>query len=143
MQLCDPALPRSPRGLGLAKLGCWLALSLPASASAAGLSTAALSQMCGKQEPTSQLACQFYVLGAAEGAEISWMSGQRRALFCIPDGSSTGTMATAFLRHAQATMADRPEAGGVSAVATVLAALEKSFPCSEVSQSVSAVSGGH
>jgi hypothetical protein len=71
------------------------------------------------------------------------MAGQRRALFCIPDGSSTGAMATAFFRHAEAEMADQPDAAGVSAVATVLAALEKAFPCSDASQSVSAVSSHH
>jgi hypothetical protein len=99
------------------------------SAFAVTVTTADLYSMCGKSDDNSQVACKFYILGAAEGAEISWMSGQRRALFCIPNGVTSVSLAHAFTQSVAVQSVDRPDVGGVSAVASVLYALEHSYPC--------------
>ncbi len=112
-------------------------------ASAAAITTADLYAICGKSDGASQAACKFYVLGAAEGAEISWMSGQRRPLFCVPSGVTSITLAHAFIQSAALQSVDRPDVGGVSAVATVLYALEHEYPCERAAETSSPTHNSH
>lgn len=101
----------------------------PGRPKAASLTTAELYAMCGKPDDASQAACRFYILGTAEGAEISWLSGQRKPLFCVPDGVTSLAMERAFVTSVAQRALDHPELAGVSAVASVLFAFEHQFDC--------------
>jgi len=109
-------------------LGGWLHTG---TARAHSIMTLDLYRLCSSPEPGSQSACRFYILGAAEGATASWLTGPRMPLFCIPDGASSEDLRLTFLHGADREAAERPTVGGISAVATLLYAFEHAYACKE------------
>jgi hypothetical protein len=99
------------------------------SARAASITTADLYGICGSKDPASAVACRFYILGAAEAAEVTWLGVGAKPLFCIANTVTSAELAAGVENDVNSHIVSHPEIAGVSAIASVVSTLGKLYPC--------------
>jgi hypothetical protein len=110
-------------------LGVLISVLLLKVAIAAPITTADLYGICSASDSASAVACRFYVLGAAEGAEASWQEAGAKPLFCIPNTATSTELSSAFEQALKRDIMSHPEIGSLSAVSTALFSFESAYPC--------------
>ena len=99
------------------------------SALGASISTANLYGICASTDPGSAVACRFYVLGAAESAELTWQEIGAKPLYCISNTVTFIDLATAIRNDIKTDLALHPDVAALSAVSSVITSLQKLYPC--------------
>jgi len=123
-------LQRAALGAGalVAALAC--AGTHPAGATDFGQMTLAdLYQLCRSTDQGDQVACQFYVLGIAEGGNAEKNVVGDKAHFCIPDKLSGALLAADVTKAAGQELNAFPKDAGLPAVNFVFAVLVHEYPC--------------
>jgi hypothetical protein len=133
MMLCSPFRLMHRRNFScfawllVAVAGAWV--SYGGAAHAASITTADLYGICGAKDPASAVACRFYILGAAEAAEVTWLDEGAKPLFCIANTVTSAELAAGVENNVNTDIVSHPEIAGVSAISSVVSTLGKLYPC--------------
>ena len=85
-----------------------------------------IAEACLSDDPSSQVACSFYVVGVADMlSAISELGATARTPLCAPDGTTPGQLVRVVVKHLKA----HPEETHMAAVVQVADALNEAFSC--------------
>jgi len=98
-------------------------------ARATSITISDLNGICGSKDPASVVACRFFILGAAEAAEVTWQGLGATPLFCISNTVTSADLATNVENNVNANIVSHPEIAGLSATSSVIIALGRMYPC--------------
>ena len=90
-----------------------------------------LHQLCRDTDQGNQIACQFYILGIAEGASAAANVAGDKAHFCIPDKLSGAALVAVVAKAAEKDLSAFPKDAGLPAVNFVSAVLLHEYPCAK------------
>jgi hypothetical protein len=93
------------------------------------LTLADLHQLCSDPDQGNQIACQYYILGVAEGASAAAGVAGDKSHFCIPTGLSSAAMQAAVTKAMDQDLRAFPADGSLSAVTFVSAVMLHAYPC--------------
>ena len=88
-----------------------------------------LRDICGGTDEASKAACNFYILGATEGAGLGAGVARDKGHFCIPEGVAASDMVLIVKKAMAADLAAFPKDKDMPAVSFVSAAMQHNFPC--------------
>jgi len=107
-------------------------------AGAAQMTVSDLLKMCTSSDAGDKVACTFYILGVAQGANLvattaKDASGEFREIknkpFCLPDDISSAALELVVRMKIGEDFAVFPKDGELPAVSFVVAVINKNFPC--------------
>jgi hypothetical protein len=126
-----PCLLPARKSAGISILAAIIVLSAfcGKAAHANSITISDLNGICGSKEPASVVACRFYILGAAEAAEVTWQEVGATPLFCISNTVTSADLATSVENDVSANIVSHPEIARLSATSSVITALGKIYPC--------------
>jgi hypothetical protein len=104
-------------------------ISYGGAAHGASITTADLDGICASKDPASAVACRFYILGAAEAAEVTWLNEGAKPLFCIANTVTSAELAAGVENDVNTDIVSNPDIAHVSAIASVVSTLGKLYPC--------------
>jgi hypothetical protein len=115
-----------------------LAIALGIPAMAVQMTVGDLLKMCTSPDASDKVACTFYILGVAQGANlvatsVKGPSGEFREIknkpFCLPDDISGTALELVVRMKMGEDLAVYPKDGELPAVSFVVAVINKNFPC--------------
>jgi hypothetical protein len=90
-----------------------------------------LHQLCRDTDQGNQIACQYYILGIAEGTSAAANMAGDKAHFCIPDKLSGTSLVAVVAKSAEKDLSAFPKDASLPAVNFVSAVLLHEYPCAK------------
>jgi hypothetical protein len=104
-----------------------LITSLPALAGQMTVSN--LQEICSRSDKDSKKACDYYILGVTEGINKAATFVGDKKTFCIPESVSLITLESLIKKTIEEDLMVYPADRDLAAVAFVLEATQKAYPC--------------